>query len=154
MTGAHNAATLHREIAMRRPLRIAMVTTFYPPYSFGGDGQYVRRLAHALVRRGHEVVVVHDVDAYRLLGSGAEQEPLTEPKGLTVHSLRSRAPAMSCLATQQLGRPLVHGPRTRLGVQVIPRGAPRTSCGMEARSRLCWETSFSLSTRMSLSAAI
>ena len=116
MTGAHNAAILHRErsaIAMRRPLRIAMVTTFYPPYNFGGDGQYVRRLAHALVRRGHEVDVIHDADAYRLLGGGAEREPLAEPKGLTVHSLRSGAPALSCLATQQLGRPLVHGPRIR-----------------------------------------
>lgn len=115
MTDAHNAAILHRErsvIAMRRPLRIAMVTTFYPPYNFGGDGQYVRRLAHALVRRGHEVDVIHDADAYRLLG-GAEREPLAEPKGLTVHSLRSGAPALSCLATQQLGRPLVHGPRIR-----------------------------------------
>jgi glycosyltransferase involved in cell wall biosynthesis len=97
---------------MRRPLRIAMVTTFYPPYNFGGDGQYVRRLAHALVRRGHEVDVIHDADAYRLLG-GEEQEPLAEPKGITVHSLRSGAPALSCLATQQLGRPLVHGSRIR-----------------------------------------
>jgi glycosyltransferase involved in cell wall biosynthesis len=116
MTSPHNAAILHREravIAMRRPLRIAMITTFYPPYNFGGDGQYVRRLAHALVRRGHEVDVIHDADAYRLLGGGVEQEPLAEPKGLTVHSLRSGAAALSCLATQQLGRPLVHGPSIR-----------------------------------------
>jgi glycosyltransferase involved in cell wall biosynthesis len=115
MTGAYNAAILHRKnlaVAMRRPLRIAMVTTFYPPYNFGGDGQYVRRLAHALVRRGHEVDVIHDADAYRLLG-GEEQEPLAEPKGLTLHSLRSGVPALSCLATQQLGRPLVHGSRIR-----------------------------------------
>jgi glycosyltransferase involved in cell wall biosynthesis len=115
MTGAYNAAILHRKslaVAMRRPLRIAMVTTFYPPYNFGGDGQYVRRLAHALVRRGHGVDVIHDADAYRLLG-GEEQEPLAEPKGITVHSLRSGAPALSCLATQQLGRPLVHGLRIR-----------------------------------------
>jgi glycosyltransferase involved in cell wall biosynthesis len=98
---------------MRRPLRIAMVTTFYPPYNFGGDGQYVRRLAHALVRRGHEVDVIHNVDAYRVLGGGAERDLLAEPKGLTLHSLRSGAPALSCLATQQLGRPLVYGPRIR-----------------------------------------
>jgi glycosyltransferase involved in cell wall biosynthesis len=89
-----------------------MVTTFYPPYNFGGDGQYVRRLAHALVRRGHRVDIIHDVDAYRMLG-GSEREPVAEPKGLTVHSLRSRVPALSCLATQQLGRPLVHGSRIR-----------------------------------------
>jgi glycosyltransferase involved in cell wall biosynthesis len=98
---------------MRRPLRIAMVTTFYPPYNFGGDGHYVRRLAHALVRRGHEVDVIHDADAFLLLSGGEEPEPLTEPRGLTLHSLRSSAPALSCLATQQFGRPLVHGTRIR-----------------------------------------
>jgi hypothetical protein len=69
---------------MSRPLRVAMVTTFYPPNNFGGDGQYVRRLAHALVRRGHEVDVIYSADAYRLLG-GVEREPLAEPKGLIVH---------------------------------------------------------------------
>jgi len=102
-----------------RPLRFAMVTTFYPPANFGGDGQYVRRLAHALVRHGHEVEVIHDADAYRLLSGGKDCEPLPEPEGLTVHSLRSGAPALSCLTTQQLGRPLVHGPRIR---KILARG--------------------------------
>jgi glycosyltransferase involved in cell wall biosynthesis len=121
MTGAHNAAILNRisAIGTRRPLRIAMVTTFYPPYNFGGDGQYVRRLAHALVRRGHEVEVIHAADAYHLLGGGAEPKPLAEPEGLTVHSLRSSTPAFSCLATQQLGRPLAHGARIR---KILGRG--------------------------------
>ena len=41
-------------------LRIAMLTTFYPPYNFGGDGIGVQRLATALVRRGCEVTVIHD----------------------------------------------------------------------------------------------
>jgi hypothetical protein len=50
-----------------RPLRFAMVTTFYPPFNFGGDGIAVQRLSRALVQRGHEVTVIHDVDAYRLL---------------------------------------------------------------------------------------
>jgi glycosyltransferase involved in cell wall biosynthesis len=96
-----------------RPLRFAMVTTFYPPWSFGGDGEYVRRLAHALARRGHLVDIIHDADAFAVLSGGAEPEPTTEPAGVTVHSLRSRAPMLSCLATQQLGRPLVHGQRIR-----------------------------------------
>lgn len=96
-----------------RPLRVAMVTTFYPPWSFGGDGQYVRRLAHALARRGHLVDIIHDADAYRLLSGGDHPSPPAEPAGVTVHSLRSRAPMLSCLATQQLGRPVVHGQRIR-----------------------------------------
>ncbi len=90
-----------------------MVTTFYPPLSFGGDGQYVRRLAHSLARRGHPVDIIHDADAYRLLSGGADPQPTAEPPGVTVHTLRSATPALSCLATHQLGRPLVHAARIR-----------------------------------------
>jgi glycosyltransferase involved in cell wall biosynthesis len=115
--------TAAAEPRTRRPSRFAMVTTFYPPFSFGGDGQYVRNLAHALARRGHAVDFIHDADAYRLLSGSADPEPLAEPRDVTVHTLRSAAPALSCLATQQLGRPLVHGGRIRrilsLGFDVI-----------------------------------
>ena len=34
---------------MSTGLRFCMVTTFYPPYSYGGDGITVQRLATALV---------------------------------------------------------------------------------------------------------
>jgi len=93
-----------------KPLRFAMVTTFYPPYNFGGDGLFVRRLAHALAGRGHSVDIIHDVDAYNMLSDEAaprEEEP--EPGGVRVHRLQSPLGSLSCLATQQLGRPLVHG---------------------------------------------
>lgn len=90
-----------------------MLTTFYPPYSFGGDAIAIRRLSHALARRGHVVEVIHDLDAYRMFARGAEPKPLEEPDGVTVHRLESRAGALSCLATQQSGRPVVHGPRIR-----------------------------------------
>lgn len=93
----------------RDHLRFAMVTTFYPPYHFGGDAQHVRLLAHALARRGHQVEVIHDVDAFRMLKPGVEPDPLPEPERVRIHSLSSRFGALSCLATQQLGRPLVHG---------------------------------------------
>lgn len=103
----------------RRPLRFAMVTTFYPPFNFGGDGHYVRNLAYALARRGHAVEIIHDADAYRLLSGGADPEPLVEPPGVSVHTLRSAFPILSCLATQQFGRPLVHGARIR---RILSRG--------------------------------
>ncbi len=35
-------------------MRFCMVTTFYPPFHFGGDATYVRALSRALVARGHE----------------------------------------------------------------------------------------------------
>jgi glycosyltransferase involved in cell wall biosynthesis len=94
-------------------LRFAMVTTFYPPHHFGGDAVFIRRLVGALARRGHTVDVIHDVDAYDLLRRDSEPAPLTEPEGVTLHPLRSRFGSLSCFATQQTGRPIVHGRRIR-----------------------------------------
>lgn len=91
------------------PLRIAMVTTFYPPANFGGDGRYIRRLARSLARRGCEVEVIHDADAWKVLSGGqalAEIEP--EPPGVTVRRLESSWPQGSVLLTQQLGRPVMN----------------------------------------------
>lgn len=96
-----------------RPLRIAMLTTFYPPYNFGGDGIAIQRLAHALVRRGHEVTVLHDIDAYDLLSRGARPDPIPEAEGLRVVGLRSGVGPISPLLTQQTGRPVLTGRRIR-----------------------------------------
>ena len=52
-------------------MRFCMVTTYYPPYHFGGDAIYVRALSRALVSLGHEVEVMHCVDAYRLKKSNS-----------------------------------------------------------------------------------
>lgn len=93
-----------------QPLRIAMVTTFYPPYNFGGDGIFVQRLARALVNRGHSVEVIHDTDAYRMM-SGRAPEVEFEDDGVRVHRLRSPHKFMSSLGVQQLGRPTTHKER-------------------------------------------
>jgi len=84
-----------------------MVTTFYPPYHFGGDAVYVRQLARSLVERGHEVEVVHCVDSWRLLANGKRPDaPDDEPlEGLRVHRLESPLRALSPIWTQQTGRP-------------------------------------------------
>jgi glycosyltransferase involved in cell wall biosynthesis len=94
-------------------LRFAMVTTFYPPYHFGGDAVFVQRLSHALAARGHQVDVIHNVDAHRTLFHGPAPVPGEEPPGVRTIPLRSRMPALSSLASHQLGRPLVHGRRIR-----------------------------------------
>ncbi|HUQ84450.1 MAG TPA: glycosyltransferase family 4 protein [Gemmatimonadaceae bacterium] len=89
------------------PLRFCMVSTFYPPYSYGGDGITVQRLSRALVEAGHEVTVVHDADAYAALGHPAPHgEPVGD--GVNVITLTSGSPRLSALLTHQLGRPVVH----------------------------------------------
>jgi len=100
-------------------VNFAMLTTFYPPYNFGGDGIAIRRLSHALARRGHRVEVIHDLDAYRMLAHQQDPPPLEEPPGVQVHRLESPLGALSCLATQQSGRPVVHGRRIR---QILAEG--------------------------------
>lgn len=94
-------------------LRFAMVSTFYPPYHFGGDAVFLRRLSHALARRGHTVEVIHDLDAFTSLHRGERPAPLDEPPGVTTHPLESRLGTLACLATHQTGRPVVHGRRIR-----------------------------------------
>jgi glycosyltransferase involved in cell wall biosynthesis len=85
-------------------MRFCMVTTFYPPYHFGGDATFLRSLARALVAEGHQVEVVHCVDAYRLHGN----EPETvegDGDGVVLHRLRNPFGLLSPLVTQQTGKP-------------------------------------------------
>lgn len=101
-------------------LNFCMVTTFYPPYNFGGDGIAIQRLARALVRRGHRVTVIHDVDAFNVLHRGPAPAAVVEPQGLTVYPLRSGLGALSPFLTQQLGRPIANGRKIR---EIIDGGA-------------------------------
>ena len=92
-------------------LRFCLVTTFYPPYNFGGDGVFVQRLANALARRGHTVDVVHDVDAYRISGGTEPAKSDQDDPAITVHSLEHGG-ALDLVLSHQLGRPV--GKRRRL----------------------------------------
>jgi glycosyltransferase involved in cell wall biosynthesis len=106
-------STMVADPGAERPLRFAMLTTFYPPYHFGGDAIAVQRLSRALVKRGHHVTVVHDVDAFASLYSGPAPVTEEEPAGLEVARLKSKVGALSPLLTQQLGTPLLNGTRIR-----------------------------------------
>lgn len=92
-------------------LKILMFTTFYPPYSFGGDAVGVQRMARALVARGHQVTVVHDEDSYLILGGKVQAEGA--PDGVRRVGLRAKNGFLSNLLTQQTGRPTVHSGRIR-----------------------------------------
>lgn len=94
-------------------LRFGFLTTFYPPHNFGGDGIGIQRLARGLVRQGHEVTVVHDLDAYEALAPGPVAAMPTATDGVEVIGLRSGVGMLSPLLTQQFGRPVVNGRRIR-----------------------------------------
>ena len=90
-------------------LRFCLLTTFYPPFNFGGDGIDVQRTARALVRRGHDVTVVHDIDAFEWLAAKHFPDQPVQQDGVEVIGLRSRLGVVSPLLTHQFGRPVVHG---------------------------------------------
>lgn len=102
-----------------KSLRILMFTTFYPPYSFGGDAVGVQRMAQALAARGHQVTVVHDEDAYLSLG-GAVPGGAPVADGVRAIGLRSRNGMLSNLLTQQTGHPVVHRARIREVLNEVP----------------------------------
>ena len=87
------------------PLRFCMITTFYPPYNFGGDGIFVQRLAEALAVRGHHVTVIHCIDAYRLAAESDPPQRIEHHPNIEVHSLESRLGPLSPLITHQLATP-------------------------------------------------
>ena len=94
-------------------MRFCMVTTFYPPYHFGGDALYVQQLACELAGRGHHVEVVHCIDAYKLLSRKMPDDNDKQIPNLKVHRLTSGYGALSPLATQQTGRPVLKSRRLR-----------------------------------------
>lgn len=93
-------------------MRFCMVTTFYPPYHFGGDAIFVQALARGLVSEGHHVEVVHCEDAYRL--RGRDQEGVqAEHDGVVVHRLRHSGGILSPLISHQTGKPGVKASQLR-----------------------------------------
>jgi glycosyltransferase involved in cell wall biosynthesis len=92
--------------------RFCFLTTFYPPYNFGGDGIGIQRLARGLAKRGHHVTVIHDADAYSILHDGPMPAPAPpDPFGVRVVTLRTLLPLASALLTHQAGWPVVNGRR-------------------------------------------
>ena len=91
--------------AGRSPLKFCMVTTFFGGHSFGGDAAYVDRLSRALLRRGHEVHVIHCGDSFQAVRGAHPLRPYTPPEGLRVHRLESPFGILSPIATQITGRP-------------------------------------------------
>lgn len=91
-------------------LNFCMVTTFYPPYNFGGDGIGIQRFCRGLVRAGHRVTVLQDIGGFELLSEG-HADSVEDGDGVEIVRLRSRLEPLSVILTHQLGRPVIHGRR-------------------------------------------
>ena len=91
-------------------MRFGMVTTFYPPFSYGGDATYVRSLAKSLKARGHEVEVITSTDAYFVRSKDDGQADTTVEDGIKVHRLRHPAGLLAPLVAHQTGFPALHAP--------------------------------------------
>ena len=90
---------------MKRPLNFLHLTTFYPPYSFGGDAMYIYRLSHALGDEGHHVDVINDYDSYHLLHRSKPEIVFDEHPNVKRHDLRSGFGLFSPVITHQTGKP-------------------------------------------------
>ena len=104
-------------------MRFCLLTTFFPPYHFGGDGLYVANLANALASDGHAVHVVHCVDSFRLTQGDVEPSPLAMNPAVIIHRLESSLGALSPILTFATGFPLLKQRRLEaifnLGFDVI-----------------------------------
>ena len=87
-------------------MRFCMLTTFYPPWSFGGDAVQVQRLSEALARRGHDVTVVHSREAFSAL-NGDPPPPDPPPGDVRLVAIDAGRGMASPLATHLTGRPLL-----------------------------------------------
>lgn len=86
-----------------------MVSTFYPPYSFGGDGMHIYRLSNELARRGHSVDVFYCQDSFLLMNGKHPTADFPNHELVKVHPLKSGKGMLSPLLTQQTGIPFLKG---------------------------------------------
>ena len=91
---------------MAKPLKFCMVSTFYPPFNFGGDGMHIYRLSNELARRGHSVDVFHCEDSFMLLNGAAPTGDFPNHPNVNVIGMKSGKGFLSPLLTQQTGVPI------------------------------------------------
>ena len=86
-------------------MRFCLVTTFFPPEHFGGDGVFVAHQANLLAEAGHHVEVVHCSDSFQLLRGSVQPSPMVLNPSVIVHRLQSAWGAFSPIATHITGSP-------------------------------------------------
>jgi glycosyltransferase involved in cell wall biosynthesis len=66
-----------------------MTSTFYPPYSIGGDANHVKYLAEELANIGHEVHVFYNRDAYAVKRRNLPQ--MVKSQDIFIHEFKSNS---------------------------------------------------------------
>ncbi|HEX7930661.1 MAG TPA: glycosyltransferase, partial [Sphingomicrobium sp.] len=127
-------------------MRFGMVTTFYPPFSYGGDATYVRNLAKSVAALGHEVEVIASTDAFFVRSKDQGEADVTAEDGITVHRLSHPAGILAPLMSHQSGRAALHAPALKAFLarpfdvlhfhNISLMGAPGVLGMGEARARL------------------
>ena len=88
-------------------LHFVFTSTFYPPYHVGGDATHVEYLAEELVKRGHEVHIIHSLDAYKIKRNKQLPVKQTEQKkNLFINTLESPLRTLEPLITYTFGNSL------------------------------------------------
>ena len=95
---------MNTKAADLRPLKFCMISTFFGAHSFGGDAVFVDRLSRALLRRGHQVDVVHCVDSFEMLRRREPLRSYTPPPGLRTFPLTNPLGALPLIWNHQTGR--------------------------------------------------
>lgn len=88
-------------------MKFCMITTFYPPYNFGGDGIFIYRLCNSLAAKGHDVDIIHCHDSYLMLEPNGPKGSFSNHPNVTVHGLKSGFGRLSPVLTHQTGYPLL-----------------------------------------------
>lgn len=69
----------------------------------------IQRLSQALVRWGHQVTVIQDIDGYNVLSNNPNPVDSNNSDGVEIVHLQSKVQKLSVLLTQQFGRPVIQG---------------------------------------------
>lgn len=94
-------------------MKICMLTTFFGKHRFGGDAVYVDRLSRGLIRAGHEVHIIHSVDAFQTVKGAESQKSFRPADGMHVHPIKTKIPTLSTLWNHQTGSMGIKGTRIR-----------------------------------------
>ncbi|NOZ80433.1 MAG: glycosyltransferase family 4 protein [DPANN group archaeon] len=87
-----------------RPLKILIVTSFYPPFHVGGACTHAYYLANGLARAGHEVHVLYSKDAYYLKRSGTpDRKDYPNHRNVLLHEISTPLGRLGPLVTYVSG---------------------------------------------------